>query len=113
MAATNNDSIQFAVNNLLITNYQPKRYLNITLNGTYLIVNTGRPCVLRGVFVNTAGTVGNSIQIYDGNSTSGVKIGKLDGMIIQEKYYNTLCNSGILIVVSGATAGDITITYDI
>lgn len=77
--------------------------------GTQLKTGAG---VLHSVIVNDDGTGSATIVLYDGTSTAGTKIATLGTATSQfTAFYGVAFNTGLFVVVTGTTPGDLTVTY--
>lgn len=90
----------------------PAAYLfkNITANGTTSV--KGSPGVLKGIIVNSLGTVASLTTIYDSTSASGTKVGSLNTLsILGPIDYDVWMTTGITITTTGVLPPDITVIY--
>jgi len=80
----------------------------INSNATTVVKNsTG---ILHLITVNKAGTAW-TITVYDNTQGSGEIIALIDGTSVGSFAYNTYFETGLTIVTSGTTPGDITVAY--
>lgn len=85
-------------------------YTNITTNATTTLATKG-PTTLHAIIVNNPGTTW-VVTVYDNNAGSGTKIGTITGPIAGGNYiYDVDCANGLTIVTTGATPGDITVSF--
>jgi len=86
-------------------------FLNVTAVTAGTQVKTGSG-VLHSVIINTAGSGAATITLYDGTNASGTKIATLNTSVSPfVATYGAAFTTGLFIVVTGTTSGDITITY--
>ena len=82
---------------------------NITTNG---VTNLVGKFVLVAIVINTKGTSSNTLTIYDSDSTTENKKGKLDTTAsIGRIEYGIPMYKGIYLVTATGTAPDVTVIY--
>lgn len=85
-------------------------FANIT-TATTTTVKSGAG-VLRGVTVNTKGTIASTITIYDNTAGSGTKIGTIDSLNLAGQFlFDVAFATGLTLVTTGTVAPDITVSY--
>jgi len=85
-------------------------FSNIT-TATTTTVKSGAG-ILRGVTINTKGTIASAVTIYDSLSGSGTKIGTIDSLNLAGQFeYDIAFSTGLTIVTTGTVAPDITVAY--
>lgn len=85
-------------------------YRNIT-TATTTVVKSGVGTV-KGVLINSKGTVASVITIYDNTSATGTKIGTIDSLTLSGFFdLGVVFSTGLTIVTTGTVAPDITIIY--
>lgn len=66
--------------------------------------------VWRGFTINTGGT-GSTATFYDGTSTAGTKLATVSTTALATLFYDIAFTTGLFVVLAGAGAADVTITY--
>ena len=85
-------------------------FQNIT-TATTTTVKSGAG-VLRGVTVNTKGTIASTIVIYDNIAGSGTIIGTIDSLNLAGQFvFDVAFATGLTLVTTGTVAPDITVSY--
>jgi hypothetical protein len=85
-------------------------FRNIT-TATTTVVKTGAG-VLRGITINTKGTIASSVTIYDNTAGSGTKIATIDSLNLAGQFeYDIAFATGVTVVTTGTVAPDITVSY--
>ena len=80
----------------------------INSNATTVVKNSAG--ILHLITVNKAGTAW-TITVYDNIEGSGEVIAQIDGTSIGSFAFNVFFETGLTIVTSGTTPGDITVAY--
>lgn len=85
-------------------------YRNIT-TATTTVVKSGTGTV-KGILINSKGTVASLITIYDNTSATGSKIGTIDSLTLSGLFdLGVVFTTGLTIVTTGTIAPDITVVY--
>jgi len=80
------------------------------INSNATTVVKSSPGILHLITVNKAGSAW-TITIYDNTQGSGEIIAQIDGTSIGSFAFNVYFETGLTIVTSGTTPGDITVAY--
>ncbi len=91
--------------------YGGHSYTNITTNTTTIV--RGASATLRAVTVNTRGTGTSAVAIWDNASTAtGTKVATIDATNNSGTFeFDAACNNGIVVVTTGTTPPDVTVTW--
>jgi hypothetical protein len=87
-----------------------ERFANITTNATTVVKNGGPGSLVR-IVVNNAGTAW-VITVYDNTAGSGTKIATITATVVGDLDYGIEFATGLTIVTSGTTPGDLTVVYE-
>jgi len=80
------------------------------INSNATTVVKSSPGILHLITVNKAGSAW-TITVYDNTQGSGEIIAQIDGTSVGSFAYNVYFETGLTIVTSGTTPGDITVAY--
>ncbi len=83
---------------------------HISANGTYLIkAGLG---TIGTVTVNSRGTGGNTLTLYDGTDATGTVLAVIDTTAAQGSYlFDLLIGTGIFVELVGGVAADVTVAW--
>lgn len=84
-------------------------FANITTNATTL-VKSGRGALAR-IVVGNAGSAWQAV-VYDGIDATGQKIATISLNVTEELEFDVAVQTGITVVTSGTTPGDLTVIWD-
>ena len=86
-------------------------HVNANTAGQSISPNSG--AILRRVVINTVGTAGNTLTIFDGTSTAGktVAVANTTNAAVPSLDYNCVMAVGIFITLATGTAADLTFIY--
>lgn len=86
-------------------------YTRIAANGT-TVIQAAQPVVLAVVTINTRGTAGNTLTLYDGPNASSSVIATIDTTVsIGTLLYEVNTNTGLTAVMATGGAADVTVGW--